>query len=124
MTETKLHYRGGKVYRRPVGCVRFAVRVANKYPDSTEKWLGVKGTTDADQTGWPVAYHGTLEDNVLSILRNGFDLEKCKRFAYGEATCLDLHHLAIFSYSFQGREFTVRPRHRRLLPTDRYTSGM
>jgi len=67
------------------------VKVKEKYPDSLEKWLGVKGTTDPDQSGWPVAYHGTQEDNVLSILRNGFDLEKCRRFAYGGFICLGRH---------------------------------
>ena len=76
-------FRGGKPYNRPLGCVRFAVRVAGKYPgEEVESWLGVKGG-DEEQTGWPVVYHGTKEDNVLSILRIGFDLTKGKGFAYG-----------------------------------------
>ena len=33
---------------------------------------------------WPVAYHGTKESNALDIVKQGFDINKCKRFAYGE----------------------------------------
>ena len=33
---------------------------------------------------WPVAYHGTAEKNVLDILRDGLDINKCVRFAFGQ----------------------------------------
>lgn len=45
---------------------------------------------------WPVAYHGTLEVNVLDILRDGFDLNKCVRFAYGKGIyCTPQPHVAL-----------------------------
>uniref|UniRef100_A0A914PDT9 Ubiquitin-like domain-containing protein n=1 Tax=Panagrolaimus davidi TaxID=227884 RepID=A0A914PDT9_9BILA len=70
--------RGGKKYTRPIGSMRYAIKVTGKYSDN--KWLGCTGN---DEDEWPVAYHGTEESNTLSITKNGFDLSKCKRFAYG-----------------------------------------
>jgi len=56
------HKRGGEIYRRPVGCLRYALKVLDRYDDN--KWLTSK---DSD---WPVCYHVTQEtflpDNVDS----------------------------------------------------------
>lgn len=84
--------RGGHVYKRPWRCIRYGVKVIlnnflnnlfqvlGKYED--DKWLGIKGVESADE--WAVAYHGTMEINVLDILKEGFLLSKGKRFAYGK----------------------------------------
>ena len=55
-------YRGGKPYKRPVGCYRYALNVNGKYGDDT--WLG-----SSNQPGeWAVAYHGTEDIYVNKIL--------------------------------------------------------
>jgi hypothetical protein len=73
----KSFVRGGCQYFRPLGSQRYAIKVTNKYSD--KKWLGCNDGQDE----WPVAYHGTNEKNSLGITKHGFDLSKCKRFAYG-----------------------------------------
>lgn len=73
--------RGGYEYTRPLGCVRYGIKVLNKYPDG-DGWIGAKGTPTSNE--WPVAYHGTAEKNVLDILRDGLDINKCVRFAFGQ----------------------------------------
>ncbi|KAH7705245.1 hypothetical protein AAVH_27551 [Aphelenchoides avenae] len=67
--------RGGVRYNRPMGSMRYALEVANRYDD--KDWLqdGVGG--------WAVAYHGTTRENAVSIIRNGFHLSKGTRFGYG-----------------------------------------
>ncbi|PAV87313.1 hypothetical protein WR25_09424 [Diploscapter pachys] len=72
--------RGGREYFRPIGSRRFAIKVLGKYED--DKWLGSSG--DASTGEWPVAYHSTQESNALDIVKQGFDTNKCRRFAYGK----------------------------------------
>uniref|UniRef100_A0A915DPB3 PARP catalytic domain-containing protein n=1 Tax=Ditylenchus dipsaci TaxID=166011 RepID=A0A915DPB3_9BILA len=73
--------KGGKLYTKPYGCMRYSISVVGKYPPN-DNWLGGNGVPNEEE--WPVAYHGTKEINVLDILVNGFKLEKGKRFAYGK----------------------------------------
>uniref|UniRef100_A0A914QHS9 PARP catalytic domain-containing protein n=1 Tax=Panagrolaimus davidi TaxID=227884 RepID=A0A914QHS9_9BILA len=78
MDNGKDFIRGGKRYSRPIGCKRYAIKVDGKYDNN--KWLGSNGHDDE----WPVAYHGTKENNSHDITKDGFDLSKCTRFAYGK----------------------------------------
>lgn len=105
--EKKQHFRGGHQYVRPVGCVRYGVKVTGKYDN--DDWLGGKGyRTD---TEWPVAYHGTKELNVLEILRHGFLLEKGVRFAYGKGIyCTPDPLVALgyaYNYEFNGCQYKL-----------------
>ena len=52
--------RGDRPYIRPIGSVRYGVRVGRKYVDL--EWLGQKGHRTAAE--WPVAYHGTPLGNI------------------------------------------------------------
>jgi len=57
------HRRGPEPYIRPCGWMRFAINVSSKHgPDM--KWLGTGNSDDV----WPVAYHGTHQENVPGIL--------------------------------------------------------
>ncbi len=59
--------------------LRYNVQVVGKYEDDV--WLGQAGNRTQSSPGeWPVAYHGTHEDNLEGIVGSGFLLEKCKRF--------------------------------------------
>uniref|UniRef100_A0A914PIR5 PARP catalytic domain-containing protein n=1 Tax=Panagrolaimus davidi TaxID=227884 RepID=A0A914PIR5_9BILA len=97
--------RGGKSYSRPIGCKRYAIKVNEKYEDN--KWLGCSG----DKKEWPVAYHGTKENNSHDITKNGFDLSKCKRFAYGRGIyCTpdpETAKLYATEYVFQGKTYRL-----------------
>ncbi|KAI1692495.1 poly(ADP-ribose) polymerase catalytic domain-containing protein [Ditylenchus destructor] len=75
----KTRFRGGVTYSPPLGCMRFGIRVLGKYDDNK-----VERNQTNTHGEWPVAYHGTSEQSVLSILVEGFQLEKGKRFAYGK----------------------------------------
>lgn len=73
------YIRGGKVYHRPYGWKRFAVKVLNddRYgKDNT--WLGENGIRTKECKGeWPVSYHGTGnggKDAVNSIIDNGYNI--------------------------------------------------
>ena len=69
--------RGGHLYKRPCGWLRYALKVDNKYGSNT--WLGA-----SDAAGvWPVSYHGTGYHNSLSVADEGFKLAKAVRFAFG-----------------------------------------
>jgi len=47
--DDKDHYRGGKLYRRPLGCLRYALKVLGRYDN--DWWLNDKNIE------WPVSYH-------------------------------------------------------------------
>ena len=54
-----------------------------KYPGGDD-WLGPSGDRcESDPKEWPVAYHGTLDKNTSGIVKDGFQLEKSRRFAFG-----------------------------------------
>lgn len=74
--------RGGEVYHRPYGWKRYALNVVGKYSDDT--WLGCNGLRTSSTAGeWPVSYHGTSQNNAMSIARMGYELSKGKRFLFG-----------------------------------------
>uniref|UniRef100_A0A914QUE0 Ubiquitin-like domain-containing protein n=1 Tax=Panagrolaimus davidi TaxID=227884 RepID=A0A914QUE0_9BILA len=98
--------RGGIKYTRPIGSMRYAIKVTGKYSDY--KWLGCTGN---DEDEWPVAYHGTEEPNTFDITKNGFDLSKCKRFAYGRGIyCTPDPETArayAKEYTYQGKQYCL-----------------
>lgn len=58
-------------------------QVKGKY--ANDDWLGKAGDrTQTNRKEWPVAYHGTLEENAQQIAREGFNLAKGVRFSYGK----------------------------------------
>ncbi|XP_019737345.1 metabotropic glutamate receptor 8-like isoform X2 [Hippocampus comes] len=70
LKDTRTYYRGGEVYRRPCGWLRFALKVWDKYPDGNV-WLGERGhgTTTCSKPGeWPVSYHGTTKNGARAII--------------------------------------------------------
>lgn len=76
----KTFTRGKYPYERPCGSCRIALNVKDKFGNDNS-WLGMKG---AEQNEWPVSYHGTAENNALSIAQQGYKLSMGKRFLYGE----------------------------------------
>uniref|UniRef100_A0A915DM93 UBA domain-containing protein n=1 Tax=Ditylenchus dipsaci TaxID=166011 RepID=A0A915DM93_9BILA len=55
--------KGGQLYTKPYGCMRYAISVVGKYPPN-DNWLGGNGVPNEEE--WPVAYHGTKEVNICS----------------------------------------------------------
>ncbi|KAI1711215.1 poly(ADP-ribose) polymerase catalytic domain-containing protein [Ditylenchus destructor] len=111
----KTRFRGGSAYNRPLGCMRFGIRVLGKYNRGKDNtWLGLKGVdrirTNTDGE-WPVAYHGTNEQSVLSILEEGFRLDKGTRFLYGHGIYCTPDPLTALEYAFksvyQGEELQL-----------------
>ena len=67
----KVYMRGGKVYKRPYGWKRFAVKVLGVYESDT--WLGPDGIrTQQAQGEWPVSYHGTNLQSAKAIMDTGY----------------------------------------------------
>uniref|UniRef100_A0AC35FUZ3 Ubiquitin-like domain-containing protein n=1 Tax=Panagrolaimus sp. PS1159 TaxID=55785 RepID=A0AC35FUZ3_9BILA len=99
--------RGGKKYTRPIGSMRYAIKVTGKYSDN--KWLGCTGN---DEDEWPVAYHGTEESNTFNITKDGFDLSKCKRFAYGRGIYCTPDPETALAYA---KEYTYEGKQHRLI---------
>lgn len=101
----KTYHRGGVEYRRPCGCLRFAIRVNGKYED--EVWLGSRN----GRGEWPVSYHGTKIDAVNSIAPKGYDLAKHNRFAHGRGvySTPDINVARGFakSFSVNGEDYLV-----------------
>ena len=101
----KTFHRGGVEYRRPCGCLRFAIKVAGKYENET--WLG----SSNGRNEWPVSYHGTKLDAVNSIAPNGYDLAKHNRFIHGRGvySTPDINVARGFAKSFthENQEYLV-----------------
>ncbi|KAF0544996.1 ubiquitin-domain-containing protein [Gigaspora margarita] len=93
----KIFIRGSIQYKRPYGWKRFALKVAGKYDNGDDKWLG-KG-----KNSWPVSYHGTAKHNARSIAEDGYDLSKGKRFAYGRGiySTPDIHIAEKYAEKFE-----------------------
>uniref|UniRef100_A0A914PGF6 Ubiquitin-like domain-containing protein n=1 Tax=Panagrolaimus davidi TaxID=227884 RepID=A0A914PGF6_9BILA len=102
----KAFIRGGKQYNRPIGSMRYAIKVDGKYPD--KRWLGCTGK---DGEEWPVAYHGTEEDRCREITKRGFDLAKCRRFVFGRGIyCTpdpETAELYAKKYTYQGKQYRL-----------------
>ncbi|KAN0025528.1 hypothetical protein ACTFIU_001805 [Dictyostelium citrinum] len=76
--DDKQFFRGGEIYVRPCGWMRYALNVS-KLLDKDDKWLGCKNVKGE----WPVSYHGTGMVESKSIAEKGYDLSKGKGFKYG-----------------------------------------
>ncbi|CAJ0925623.1 unnamed protein product, partial [Mesorhabditis belari] len=86
LTDQQPFSRGGSQYIRPLGSVRYALDVLDKYGDNA--WLGYVGRQSANGSidgEWPVAYHGTTDPRAAEIVRSGgLDLKKGERFKFGQ----------------------------------------
>lgn len=67
--------RGGLEYRLPYGWKRFSVNVKGEYDDGDNAWLR------SGDEGWAIAYHGTAEKNLPSILNSGFRVGPRQKFS-------------------------------------------
>ena len=77
------YMRGGKVYQRPYGWKRIALKVIGKYEDGD--WLGPRGIRKGSSNKeWPVSYHGTEKRFGKSIADEGYDVSKCKNIVHGK----------------------------------------
>ncbi|KAI1699478.1 ubiquitin family domain-containing protein [Ditylenchus destructor] len=102
--------RGGMPYTRPLGSMRYAIKVLDKYSDNS--WLGTSGYRNhTDAKEWPVAYHGTKEMNLSGIIKDGLSLEKCRRFQFGRGIyCTPDPKTALLyatTYNFQGKRYRM-----------------
>ena len=78
------YYRGGKLYQRPYGFYRVALKVHNRYNDGND-WLGPNGIrTESAKGEWPVSYHGTGITVFDDIIRGGYDDSFSSRQLYGD----------------------------------------
>ncbi|CAG8682995.1 16804_t:CDS:1 [Dentiscutata erythropus] len=97
--------RGYLQYKRPCGWKRIALKVAGRYDDGDNKWLGT------DKNAWPVSYHGTAKHNARSIAEDGYLLSKGKRFAYGRGiySTPDIHIAEQYAteFEFEGNKYVM-----------------
>ena len=97
--------RGGEVYKRPCGWLRYALKMGGKYGSDT--WLGSSNAPGE----WPVSYHGTGKHSAASIAEVGYQLAKGVRFAYGRGIYSSPNHTTAEQYAIefsnQGRRYKV-----------------
>ncbi|KAM9968271.1 hypothetical protein ACTFIW_002708 [Dictyostelium discoideum] len=77
--DVKQFFRGGEVYVRPYGWMRYSLNVKNLIDKEGDKWLGCKNV-DGE---WPVSYHGSGKHESKSIAEKGYDLSRGLRFSFG-----------------------------------------
>ncbi|CAJ0943607.1 unnamed protein product, partial [Mesorhabditis belari] len=132
LTDQQPFSRGGADYIRPLGSMRYALDVVDKYGDNA--WLGyverqsANGSIDDE---WPVAYHGTTDPRAAEIVTSGgLDLGKGMHFAFGYGiyctpdpkTALDYAS----TYKHNGKSYKlivqarVDPSHREIVPKSRH----
>ncbi|CAG8595888.1 10285_t:CDS:1 [Paraglomus occultum] len=99
------YMRGNVQYRRPCGWKRFALKVAGKYDNGDNTWLGI------DKRAWPVSYHGTAKYNAKSISEEGYQLSKGKRFAFGRGVYstpdVNLAERYATEFLFDGKKYVI-----------------
>ncbi|EGC33846.1 hypothetical protein DICPUDRAFT_36089 [Dictyostelium purpureum] len=79
IVDNGIFIRGGEIYKRPCGWMRFAINVEGIFSSEGSEWLSF----DNSPGEWPVSYHGTGRSESGSIAEDGYNLSKCKRFAFG-----------------------------------------
>eukprot|EP00731_Ephydatia_muelleri_P013626 Em0007g936a len=107
----KVYMRGGFVYNRPYGWMRYAIKVLQVPEYGGDQWLGPNGIR-AHTTGeeWPVSYHGTAMENVDKIISQGFKPGPRQLFGKGVYSSPSLDMVArLYSKEFQyeGKSYKV-----------------
>ncbi|XP_049578445.1 uncharacterized protein [Syngnathus scovelli] len=103
LKDTCTFYRGGEVYRRPCGWLRFALKVWDKYPDGNA-WLGERGyrtTTYSIPGEWPVSYHGTSKNGARAIIVTNYQPGPGQKYGRGVYSTPSLEHAAQYTRTFQ-----------------------
>ncbi|XP_077373918.1 uncharacterized protein LOC144016541 isoform X2 [Festucalex cinctus] len=113
LKDTCTFYRGGEVYRRPCGWLRFALKVRDKYPDGNS-WLGDRGhgtTIDSKPGEWPVSYHGTSKNGARAIIVANYQPGPGQKYGRGVYSTPYLEHAVDYTKTFQskatGRKYRV-----------------
>ena len=95
--------RGGKMYKRPCGWDRTALKVVDKFENNI--WLGQENL----EGEYSVSYHGTQIDNLDGLLSKGFRLDKCKRFLHGQGIYstpfIEIAEMYAQSFSHKGDKY-------------------
>ncbi|XP_061140220.1 uncharacterized protein LOC133157584 isoform X2 [Syngnathus typhle] len=104
LKDTGTFYRGGEVYRRPCGWLRFALKVWDKYPDGNA-WLGERGyrttTTYSVPGEWPVSYHGTSKNGARAIIVTNYQPGPGQKYGRGVYSTPYLEHAVEYTRTFQ-----------------------
>lgn len=107
----KDYIRGGYVYKRPYGWMRYAIKVLGIPEYDGDQWLGPNGirvnTTDGE---WPVSYHGTAMENVTKIMEQGLRPGPRQLFGKGVYTSPSLDmvsRLYAKEFQFEGKSYKV-----------------
>ncbi|CAJ0943747.1 unnamed protein product, partial [Mesorhabditis belari] len=132
LIDRQLFARGGADYIRPLGSMRYALDVLDKYGDNA--WLGyVERPIECGSLHgeWPVAYHGTTDPRAASIVASGgLDLGKGMHFAFGYGIyCTPDPKTALYyasPYEHDGKSYKlivqarVDPSHREIVPKSQH----
>ena len=82
--------RGGRIFNRPNGWRKIALKVKGKY--EYDDWFGGgknkrKGEKNSLKGEWPVSYHGPKDHNTIAnIIRDGYKQALNTRSQYGRGT--------------------------------------
>ncbi|KAM9968269.1 hypothetical protein ACTFIW_002706 [Dictyostelium discoideum] len=105
--DDKQFFRGGEIYVRPCGWMRYALNVTNLIDKDCGKWLGCYNV-DGE---WPVSYHGTGKHESKSIAEKGFDFSKGKRFKFGHGIystpSIECAETYATSFGYEGSTYLV-----------------
>ncbi|XP_077452000.1 uncharacterized protein LOC144071085 [Stigmatopora argus] len=103
--DTCTYYRGGEVYHRPCGWLRFALKVWDKYPDGNA-WLGNRGhctTTHSKLGEWPVSYHGTSKNGARAIIVTNYKPGPGQKYGRGVYSTPYLEDAVDYTKTFQSK---------------------
>ncbi|EFA86484.1 hypothetical protein PPL_00278 [Heterostelium album PN500] len=111
--DSDVYKRGGQIYERPVGYMRYAMTVLGQYSDG-DQWLGVKGrpsSTESAPGEWIVSYHGTDTDEFGSMSNSGYKISESeqKTFSRGIYSTPSIKLAERFAqrFEFEGAQYLV-----------------
>ncbi|ELP88811.1 hypothetical protein EIN_103140 [Entamoeba invadens IP1] len=89
----RTYKRGGMVYKRPCGYMRYALNVIGKFDNGNDTWLGSSNSPGE----WAVSYHGTDPKFADPISKNGFKVGTRNLYGRGVYCSPDVQAAAIYS---------------------------
>lgn len=106
----RVYKRGSHTYKRPYGWKRIALKVKGKYENDT--WLGPDGIRTESAAGeWPVSYHGSKQNGIQGIVKEGYDMGRAGNGAFGKGLYstpdIDVAATYAITFKYEGKEYKM-----------------
>lgn len=106
----RVYKRGSRTYKRPYGWKRIALKVKGKYENDI--WLGPDGIRTESAAGeWPVSYHGSEQNGIQGIVKEGYDMGRAAHGLFGKGlySTPDIGVAATYAetFKYEGKEYKM-----------------